>query len=366
MVAALSRWLAEVDEPAALIVETSGSTGRPKRVELSRRALLASADATHERLGGVGCWLLALPVTYVAGLQVALRSLRAGRPPIVVDGDWAAAVQEAGPGRCYTSLVPTQLHRLLEDPATTDALARLDAVLLGGGPIDPVLRARAEDAGVTVVATYGSSETSGGCVYDGVPLAGVEITIDDSGRLLIGGPMLFDGYEGDPELTAATLVGGWLVTSDLGRFEDGRLQVLGRVDDVVISGGVNVPTPAVAARLREHPGVAECHVIGVPDEEWGQRVVAFVRPNVASQPDEAGASTCRSWPLDLPKLATRPVLGDASAVGAVREWVAAGAGIDRRWAPRQVVVVDAFPLLENGKLDRLALRSLATSRRQLQ
>ena len=109
-----------------------------------------------------------------------------------------------------------------------------------------------------MVATYGSSETCGGCVYDGVPLDGVEIDVDghEDGRIRIRGPVLFDGYDGDPELTAATLVDGWFVTSDLGRVDDGRLRVLGRVDDVVISGGVNVPTPAVARRLRaEHPGL---------------------------------------------------------------------------------------------------------------
>lgn len=336
VVAALSAWLASRDEPEPLIVETSGSTGEPKRVLLSRRALLASADATHARLGGPGQWLLALPIGYVAGLQVALRSLRAGFEPIEVD-DWTEAITRAAGARSYTSLVPTQLLRLLDDPEVAAALSQLDAVLLGGGPIDPALRARAEAAGVTVVATYGSSETSGGCVYDGVPLEGVQVAIDGEGRIRIGGPTLFDGYDGAPELTARTMRDGWLVTSDLGSFDDGRLRVLGRVDDVVVSGGLNVPAPAVAARLREHPEVAECHVLGVPDDEWGQRVVAFVRLR-----PETGHSTSENWPLD-----------------GVREWVTAGPGIDRRWAPRQVVVVTEFPLLANGKLDRVALREQA-------
>ena len=336
VVAGLTGWLARAEEPEPLVVETSGSTGRPKRVVLSRRALLASADATHERLGGEGQWLLALPIAYVAGLQVAVRSLRAGFEPVeVTDGDWSAALADTTAGRRYTSLVPTQLHRLLDEPAALAALRALDAVLLGGGPIDAALRDRAEAEGVTVVATYGSSETSGGCVYDGVPLSGVEIVIDPDGRIRIGGPTLFDGYDGDPALTAETLVDGWLVTSDLGSWDDGRLRVLGRVDDVVVSGGLNVPTPRVAARLREHPAVAECQVLGVPDEEWGQRVVAFVRlvPGVES--------------------------GGAVELAALRAWVAAGPGIDRRWAPRQVIAVEAFPLLDNGKVDRLALRELA-------
>ncbi len=319
-------------------METSGSTGRPKRVLLSRAALLASADATHRRLTGPGQWLLALPITYVAGLQVAVRSLRAGQPPIeVVGGDWRAAIEQATAERLHTSLVPTQLHRLLDDPASLEALRGVDTVLLGGGPVDLELRARAEAEGLNVVATYGSSETSGGCVYDGVPLDAVEIAIDADGRIRIGGPTLFDGYDGDPALTAETLVDGWFVTSDLGRFTDGRLQVLGRVDDVVISGGLNVPTPAVAARLREHPAVAECHVLGVPDDEWGHRVVAFVRLVEDAAGPGGGGSEASMW----------------------REWVAGGAGLDHRWAPRQVVVVETFPLLDNGKVDRLALRRLA-------
>ncbi|MEZ5096188.1 MAG: AMP-binding protein [Nocardioides sp.] len=199
-------------------------------------------------------------------------------------------------------------------------------MLLGGGPIDPALRRRAEQAGVHVVATYGASETCGGCVYDGVPLDGVGLAVGAEGRVRIAGPVLFDGYEGDPELTADTLVDGWFLTSDAGRLdEDGRLQILGRLDDVVISGGVNVPAPAVAARLREHPAVVAAEALGVADPEWGQRLVAFV----------VGALT------------------EAEA----REWVAAVH--PRAWAPRQVVHLPALPLLDNGKVDRLRLRELA-------
>jgi O-succinylbenzoic acid--CoA ligase len=179
---------------------------------------------------------------------------------------------------------------------------------------------------VQVVATYGSSETAGGCVYDGHPLDGVALAIGRDGRVRVGGPTLFEGYDGDPELTAASLVDGWFLTSDAGRLdEDGRLHVLGRIDDVVISGGVNVPTPAVAARLREHPAVAAAEVLGVPDDEWGHRVVAFVVGDLAL--DEA------------------------------RDWVAAAH--PRSWAPRALVALDAIPLLGNGKPDRVRLRGLA-------
>ena len=326
VVAALRDWLAVEAEPEPLVVETSGSTGRPKRVLLSRRALIASAPATHERLGGPGRWLLTLPASYVAGLQVVVRSLLAGHEPAVLgDQPFAEAARDCR----YVSLVPTQLHRLLADAGDREALAGFDAVLLGGGPIDPGLRARAEAAGVRVVATYGSSETCGGCVYDGVPLDGVEIDVGRGGRAAGSGSAArcsSTATTATPALTAETLVDGWFVTADLGRLDDGRLRVLGRVDDVVISGGVNVPTPAVARRLRAHPDVTAVEVIGVDDPEWGQRVVAAV----------VGRLT-----LDQ-----------------ARDWVAVE--YPRSWAPRDLLVLDALPMLDTGKVDRLRLRRWPT------
>jgi len=285
-------------------------------VLLSRRAVLASVNATQCRLGGSGQWVLKLPPSYVAGIQVVCRSLVAGHEPVE---EWPA---EDG---WFTSLVPTQLHRMLDQPGDLSALRRAHTVLLGGGPIDPSLRRRADAAGVRVVATYGSAETAGGCVYDGLPLDGVGVKIVD-GRILIGGPTLFDGYQGDPELTANTLIDGWFATSDAGGIDDdGRLVVLGRLDDVVVSGGVKVPGPVVAARLREHPEVHDAEVVGVPDEEWGHRLVAFVVGAVGEQE--------------------------------LRDWVAAAH--PRSWAPRQVVAIDAIPLLPNGKPDRPALKDRA-------
>lgn len=319
----LSAWNAEPDPPP-ITLETSGSTGRAKRVLLSRAAMRASALATQERLGGPGRWLLNLPPTHVAGVQVLFRSVVAGTKPVTTRDVVHARVQLAG-DRSYLSLVPTQLHRLLDVPAAVEALAGFDAVLVGGAALEADLRARAERVGVPVVATYGMSETCGGCVYDGVPLAGAEIRLDDA-RVLLRGPMLFEGYEGDPALTAAALQDGWLVTSDLGELtEDGRLRITGRDDDMITTGGVKVPGPAVVRRIREHPSVFSAEVLGVPDEQWGERVVAFV-------------------------------------VGAVqreelREWVAAEC--PRVWAPQQVVRLDSVPLLSNGKVDRMRLRELA-------
>ncbi|MFL6024021.1 MAG: AMP-binding protein [Marmoricola sp.] len=303
--ALLRDWDAAAD-PAPLVIETSGSTGQPKRVLLSRAALRASADATHARLGGPGRWELNLPPTYVAGVQVLFRTIRAGD-----DLD-----------RSYISLVPTQLVRMREE---WSALTAYDAVLVGGGPLEPAVRAEAEAAGVRVVQTYGMSETCGGCVYDGVPLEGVEVRIEEDQQVLLRGSVLFDGYEHDADRTAAAFRDGWLITNDLGHWtEDGRLRIDGRTDDVIISGGVKVPARAVAGALAGHPDVEAVEVLGVPDVEWGERVVAFV---VSREP------------LVLEQ---------------VRDLVA-----PRTWAPRQVLRLPELPKLANGKTDRVLLRKLA-------
>ena len=304
--ALLREWEA-ADDPRPLVIETSGSTGRPKRVMLSREAMRASADATHERLGGPGRWELNLPPTYVAGVQVLYRTLRAG------DAE-----------RCYLSLVPTQLVRVLRSEQREEEVREFDVVLVGGGPLRPAVRSEAEQRGIRVVQTYGMSETCGGCVYDGVPLRGVEVRIEDD-EVLVRGPVLFDGYEGDPERTAAAFRDGWLVTNDLGHWaDDGRLRIDGRADDVIISGGVKVPARAVARMIHEDVDSPEVEVLGVPDPEWGERVVAFV----------AGMD-----PISLEHVR--------------------GLVEPREWAPRQLVVVPEIPLLPNGKPDREAMRKLA-------
>jgi o-succinylbenzoate---CoA ligase len=353
-----------------LVVETSGSTGKPKRVALTREAVLASVTASTRRVGATGPWVLALPPTYVAGVQVIVRSLVAGHAPVLLDEDgWPA-----GEG-WFVSLVPTQLGRLLDDQEAVAALGRAQTVLLGGGPIDPALREGAAAAGVRVVATYGAAETAGGCVYDGMPLDGVAVVIGDGGRIRIGGPTLFEGYVDDPVLTAETLVDGWYLTSDAGRFdEDGRLSVLGRVDDVVVTGGVNVPAVAVAARLREHPAVVAAEVLGVPDEEWGNRVVAFVvvsrlgrgRPRTSTTGDDPVVSRLgsgrprTSTTGDDPVVSSlgggRPRTSTTLSVDDLRDWVAEKH--PRPWAPRELVIVDEIPLLPNGKPDRQALLAL--------
>ncbi|MDR7255726.1 O-succinylbenzoic acid--CoA ligase [Nocardioides sp. BE266] len=319
----LGQWL-EADDPAPLLIETSGSTGKPKGVVLQRDAVVASAEASARRLQGSGRWLLALPSSYVAGVQVVVRSLLAGHAPVVVDG-LAIARASAGQGTdTFVSLVPTQLHRILDDPVQIAALAGMHTVLVGGGGLDARLRARAEREGIRVVVTYGSSETAGGCVYDGRALDGVQLAIDDTGRVRIGGPTLFSHYDADPGLTAECLVDGWFLTSDTGALDEtGRLRITGRIDDVVISGGVKIAVPAVAERLRAHPLVDDAEVVGVPDAEWGQRVVAVL---VGTAPD--------------PEL---------------RDWVATVH--PRSWAPSRFVWVEELPRLRNGKVDQQALRA---------
>ena len=322
------------EEGVALVVPTSGSTGDPKGVLLTAAALAASAAATERRLGGPGRWLLALPVTHVAGLQVVLRALRAGSAPVPAGSDaadFAAATAALGPGRRFTSLVPTQLRRLLDaGSATLDALRSYTAVLLGGAAAPAGLVATARAAGVPVVVTYGMSETCGGCVYDGVPLDGVSVDLVGGDRITIGGPVLAAGYRLRPELSRRVFAGGRFVTGDAGRLAGGRLAggrltVLGRADDVLVTGGEKVAPAAVADALAEHPAVAEAAVVGVADPDWGQRVVAVVVLR-------AGAG------LTLAE-ARRQVAGRVS----------------RAAAPRELRVVDALPLLASGKLDRRAL-----------
>ncbi|MFT4189723.1 MAG: AMP-binding protein [Aeromicrobium sp.] len=316
LVPLLRDWL---DGGEPLWVRTSGSTGRPKDVVLSPRAVRASAEATHARLGGAGQWLLAVPPTGVAGLQVLVRSLLAGLEPVAsLDGYTA--------DRRYASLVPTQLHRLLL-AGEAGPWADLDAVLVGGGPIRPSLVERAAEAGLNVVRTYGMSETCGGCVYDGFPLDGVRMKVED-GQILLAGDVLFDGYVGRPR------EGEWFATNDRGEITGGELRVLGRMDDIVVSGGVNVPLPAVAAALAEADGVADALCVGIPDEEWGTQVVALVVPGEAVRPD-------------------------AVRVERLRDAVEDG-GLPRSWAPRRVELVDALPMLPNGKPDRLAAQAVFT------
>ncbi len=331
-----------VPSDVAVVVRTSGSTGRPRDVMLSAAALRASAGATADRLTGPGSWLLALPVHHVAGLQVVVRALLAdGDLSTLPDGPFrapgfarAAREATARPGPHYTSLVPTQLVRVLDDRDATAVALRFDAILVGGAACPPPLLARARAAGLQVVTTYGMTETCGGCVYDGRPLDGVSVTVDAEQRIALTGPVLASGYLHRPDLDATTFVTRrgrrWLRTADRGRLDDGLLHVLGRLDDVLVTGGVKVDPQAVEEVVAGLPGVREVCVVGVPDQHWGQSVVAVVVTEDGSVP-----------PLTALRTSVAQVLGPASA-------------------PRQVLVVDDLPLRGPGKPDRRAVARLAT------
>ncbi|EID78974.1 MULTISPECIES: o-succinylbenzoate--CoA ligase [Rhodococcus] len=322
-----------IDDGVALVVATSGTTGVPKGAMLSAAALRASGDATHARLGGPGSWLLALPAHHIAGMQVLLRSVLAGTEPVVIDvadgfdpGALPAAVASMSGPRRYTSLVPTQLVKALDHPDAVASLAALDTVLLGGAATPaPVLR-RAVDAGITVVRTYGMSETCGGCVYDGVPLDGARVRIDGDGRVLLGGPMLAAGYRGLPDHPAFAEP-GWFRTDDAGAVTDGVLGISGRLDEAISTGGLTVVPQVVEAALVAHPAVRECAVIGLPDERLGRRVTAVVVAERGTEPTLAELRTFVERTLD-------PTA-----------------------APRELHLVDTLPLRGPGKIDRRALES---------
>lgn len=275
-----------------MVVATSGTTGAPKGALLTAAGLLAGATATHDRLGGPGRWLLALPAYHIAGLQVLIRSIVAGTEPVTLPAGFEptalpAAVAALGGGRRYVSLVANQLDKVLRDDAAAAALAELDAVLVGGGPMPAAVGMRAVAAGVNVVRTYGMSETAGGCVYDGRALPGVEVRLD-GGRVVLGGPMVAKGYR-NPVQPDPFAQPGWFRTDDLGALDDsGTLRILGRVDDAISTGGLTVVPPVVEAALATHPAIADCAVFGVPDPRLGQRVAAAVvlQPGAALPPAE--------------------------------------------------------------------------------
>lgn len=382
-----------------MVLRTSGSTtGTGKLVGVSMDALVASARATHKRLGGAGIWVLALPAYHAAGVQVLVRAAVAGTHVFnaykeggfdpqhlaqVIDaacaaagdavpscgddaasscGADAASSRAGGAGEAalaaddsgracpvYTSLVPTQLRRALDDEQLRGALTRLDAVLIGGAAADAQLLEQAKAAGIRVVTTYGMSETCGGCVYDGQPLPGVSMDVDQAtGAIWLSGPMLATGYLGDEERTRRCFVSRpdsqageparrWFITSDRGHIVDGRLQVLGRLDDVIISGGIKVEPGPIEALLALNPLVSECAVVGLPDLQWGQVVTAVVVP------------------------ASMPGLGrvdEGAILAQIRVYLEQK--LSGAQCPKQVLLADALPYKGIGKVDRRALaQSLA-------
>ena len=361
---AMAEWEDDPHDPTALVVATSGSTGTPKGSLLPASALLASAEATRKRLGGwagggttpsrpgaptaSAHWLLALPATHIAGLQVLLRAVAAGTEPTVMDTEpsftatrFVRAVASMPAGPRLTSLVPTQLHRILADPEATTALTTFDAVLVGGASTPQALLDDAAQAGVRAVTTYGMSETCGGCVYDGAPLDRVQLTTDGSasdtgpGRVSISGPVVARGYRDMPHHPSFPLVPGeryrTFVTDDLAIRDQDRWRIVGRVDDVIITGGVKIDPAIVESVLTRVRGVFEVIITSVPDDAWGQAVVAVVVPSADGPPS-----------LDALRDAARYAHGAAAG-------------------PTRLVLVDEIPLRGPGKPDRSAVRAIAVA-----
>lgn len=330
----------EVEPGVGLIVETSGSSGKPKRVTLSREAILASANAAQIRLGGPGQWLLALPINFVAGANVLIRSLVADTQPVLMNTSvpftaeaFARSASLMSGARRYTSLVPTQLARLavaIDDPFSPSGkndfllaqLRKFDAILVGGqAPQDEVV-SQLTDLGVNIVITYGMTETCGGCVYDGVPLDGVKIDLVGN-RIQISGKVLATEIADD---AGAQLIGESFITNDLGEFdESGALRVLGRIDRVIVSGGLKISLDRVEELARAVPGVAELAACAIADQEWGQRVGIVY--------------------LGSPEVADEIAMALASDLGPAGK-------------PIRVVRTDGVPKLPSGKHDLQAIKRL--------
>ncbi|ATF63452.1 O-succinylbenzoic acid--CoA ligase [Rothia mucilaginosa] len=383
----------EVTEPIALVVGTSGSTGIPKRTALTARALAASAAATENFFGSnsdaASQWLLALPAHYIAGAQVLARSILAGTAPVIARSViepvhfspevFLQAVEQMSSARRFISLVPTQLHKLLEsadaDPRLGaelhEALGSFTGILLGGAPTSADLLAAASALGLNTVTTYGSAETAGGCVYSGSVLPGVRVelvpeegmpAVPDTGgkpaqvgRIWISGEHLASGYIGDAARTAEhffTAANGtrWYRTDDYGLLapdsnkncSEQRLQVLGRSDDVLISGGVKISARAVATVLEEHPAVREACVIGLPDARWGTAIAAAV--TLVPSAGTAAASTENS-----------PALNE-ELCALLRARCAEKLGAPA--VPKQLSILPDFPLTSTGKPDRAKIYSI--------
>lgn len=363
--------LRRLPSQVSFMLSTSGSTKPGGRlVGISLEALRASHQATAQRLGGNGIWVSALPRDHIAGFQVIARAYAGGTEPVTIDmtdGFKLSRLREAleiipsGNLPIYLSLVPTQLRRALADTETTAALRICSAILVGGAHISSSLLSAGREAGLNLVTTYGMTETCGGCVYDGVPLPGVKVAVN-AGRIWLATPTLMSGYleaESDPEIREFSGT-SWLATSDTGKIVFGNerrkhpqeslgegaviidmsspahLEVLGRLDDTIISGGENISLPLVtrAAEQVGFPGIEFC---GLPDEEWGQILCAVFSSAVLPTAEPTAAPNLAQLGCNLRE--------------SLREYLPSS------HLPRAAVLLPHFPLLPSGKLDRLALEA---------
>lgn len=342
--------LDELPPGTALVIRTSGSSGIPKAVALAAGALVASAEATHERFGGPGQWLVTLPTQLISGVQMLVRGIVAGTEPVYLDGAggfepaaFFSAAETLSHERRYVSLVPLQLTRLMDFAAAApegdrealeSLLRRFDAILVGGQEVSLALRSRSHKLGLALRRSYGMTESAGGCVYDGVEIGDTLVRIR-GGEVQLAGPTLALGYVGDPALTADRFFDEagtrWYRTGDAGALLGGMLTVTGRLDRVIVSGGVNVSLDEIERVAGELPGWAGAVAIGVPDPEWGERPV-LVRAEGASVEG----------------------FEEPAPFGEVREAVRAALGVAA--APERELVLDDLPQLAGGKPDRAAIR----------
>lgn len=277
-----------VSDDTALILETSGSTGIPKRISISREALIASAKASSFALDAdetSSQWLLALPINYIAGANVLIRSVMTGTQPVIMNTAlpftaeaFARMASQLKAEKRFTSLVPTQLGRLAQavdqDEFLLEQMRRFDAILVGGQAVDYQLLGRLEALGINIVTTYGLTETSGGCVYNGIPIGDTQFKLFDD-RVSIKGSVLAN-VEKDAD--------GFFATQDAGLVdESGRLAILGRIDRVINSGGIKVSLDRVEQLASRVTGVVDVAATAINDFEWGQRVgIAYLgSPEVA-------------------------------------------------------------------------------------
>jgi len=332
------------DDPA-LIGYTSGTTGAPKGAVLSHRNLLASSDSVRLawRWSADDRLVLALPLFHIHGLGVGLHgTLLAGASAVLLPRFEPDAVLDAGAAHDATLFfgVPTMYARLAASPRLGE-LARLRLCVSGSAPLPPAVFDRlAEGSGQRVLERYGMTETGmnvsnpyagerrPGTV--GFPLPGVELRLGASGEIQLRGPNVFSGYWGRPEATAAAFTpDGWFRTGDIGQHDaDGYLRLVGRARELIITGGLNVYPREVEDVLLEHPAVGEVAVAGLPDEEWGEVVAAWVVPSSAGSP---------------------PSPDELAGFAAER--------LARFKCPRRVVFVDALPRNALGKVLRHELQA---------
>jgi len=289
-----------------IVVYTTGSTGNEKAITLTKENLLASARASNKYLGAKPgeTWSLLLPTNHIAGINVLVRSVELGTDPVGVE-DLAD----------YTAIVPTQLFKALNgDFQLLAHLKNCKAVLVGGAATPENLIAEAKAAGIKIVTTYGSTETCGGCIYDGRPLEGIETRINKDGLLEVKGPMVF--------------ISDWYTTSDLAEIVDGQIKILGRNDDVIISGGENISLNQIEQLLQDKFTGINFVAVGAPDPKWGTKLCLLSDGNVE---------------FDL--------ISDF-LIKAIGNYV----------VPKEYVSQTTIPLMGIGKVDRVAVQQLFTSK----